>query len=201
MSVTFYADKVYVPPAWATEVRDDTRAKLLVEDPLLQGAYSMGGIKVEAGNLAANSVTAAAIAPDSITTSELAADAVEAANIKNGEVSNAKLASGIDASKVTTGTLPVAQVPSLPASQTTSGTFDVARIPTGIPVANLDSVTAVAADLNKTTVAAWAGGATANAQQSAEADIGTPATATAEDCANKINAVLAKLRTAAILST
>lgn len=41
---------------------------------------------------------------------------------------------------------------------------------------------------------AWAAAA-------AVADIATPGTATAEDCANKINAVLAALRDAGILAT
>jgi hypothetical protein len=47
-----------------------------------------------------------------------------------GKVTNTTLASGIDAAKITVGTLPVAQVPNLDAAKTTTGTFALARIPT-----------------------------------------------------------------------
>jgi hypothetical protein len=47
-----------------------------------------------------------------------------------GKVTNVTVASGIDAAKITVGTLPVAQVPNLDAAKTTTGTFALARIPT-----------------------------------------------------------------------
>jgi hypothetical protein len=47
-----------------------------------------------------------------------------------GKVTNTTVASGIDAAKITVGTLPVAQVPNLDAAKTTTGTFALARIPT-----------------------------------------------------------------------
>jgi hypothetical protein len=48
-----------------------------------------------------------------------------------GKVTNAALAAtGLDASKLTIGTLPVAQVPNLDAAKVTTGTFALARIPT-----------------------------------------------------------------------
>jgi hypothetical protein len=47
--------------------------------------------------------------------------------IANAAVTNAKLASGIDATKITTGTLPTAQVPNLDAAKITTGTLPIAR--------------------------------------------------------------------------
>lgn len=60
---------------------------------------------------------------------KIAANTITSANLATGAVTNAQLASGIDASKITTGTLPVAQVPSLDATKITTGTFAAARIP------------------------------------------------------------------------
>lgn len=47
--------------------------------------------------------------------------------IANAAVNNAKLATGIDATKITTGTLPTAQVPNLDAAKITTGTLPIAR--------------------------------------------------------------------------
>jgi len=47
----------------------------------------------------------------------------------DASVTNTKIASGLDASKITTGVLPVAQVPDLDASKITTGVFASARIP------------------------------------------------------------------------
>jgi trimeric autotransporter adhesin len=59
-----------------------------------------------------------------------------------GKVTNAALAaSGLDASKLTTGTLPVAQVPNLDAAKITTGTLAQARLPvspSGLLTANLN---------------------------------------------------------------
>ncbi len=45
--------------------------------------------------------------------------------VANNAISNAKLATGIDATKITTGTLPTAQVPNLSAAKITSGVLPV----------------------------------------------------------------------------
>jgi phage-related tail fiber protein len=62
-------------------------------------------------------------------TIEVSSDALR---VKDGGVTNAKLATGIDASKITTGTLPDAQVPNLSTDKLTSGTLGVARGGTGL---------------------------------------------------------------------
>lgn len=49
--------------------------------------------------------------------------ALLAAILANGWVTNARVASGIDAAKITTGTLPSAQVPNLDAAKVTTGTI------------------------------------------------------------------------------
>lgn len=57
----------------------------------------------------------------------------DALRVKDLGITNAKLAaSGLDASKITTGTLPTAQVPNLDTSKLTTGTLGVARGGTGI---------------------------------------------------------------------
>ncbi len=49
--------------------------------------------------------------------------------IANNAITDSKVATGISAGKITTGTLPVAQVPNLDASKINTGTFTVAQIP------------------------------------------------------------------------
>ncbi len=56
---------------------------------------------------------------------------ISTAQIADANVTNIKLATGIDAAKITTGLLPVAQIPSLDASKISSGTFPVALGGTG----------------------------------------------------------------------
>jgi len=64
------------------------------------------------------------------TTIEIASDNLR---VKDGGITNANLAaSGFDAGKITTGTLPVAQVPNLSTDKLTSGTLGVARGGTGL---------------------------------------------------------------------
>jgi trimeric autotransporter adhesin len=69
------------------------------------------------------------IADGSITGVKIAANTITSANLIAGAVTNTQVATGIDASKLTVGTLPVAQVPNLDASKITTGTFAAARIP------------------------------------------------------------------------
>ncbi len=54
---------------------------------------------------------------------------ITTAQITDANVTNIKLATGIDAAKITTGILPVAQVPNLDAAKITTGTFTAAQIP------------------------------------------------------------------------
>jgi hypothetical protein len=64
-----------------------------------------------------------------------------APTIGAGKVTNTAVATGIDAAKVSTGTLPVAQVPNLDAAKITTGTLVQARLPvspTGLLTANLN---------------------------------------------------------------
>jgi hypothetical protein len=64
-----------------------------------------------------------------------------APTIGAGKVTNTAVATGIDAAKISTGTLPVAQVPNLDAAKITTGTLVQARLPvspTGLLTANLN---------------------------------------------------------------
>jgi Repeat of unknown function (DUF5907) len=64
-----------------------------------------------------------------------------APTIGAGKVTNAALATGIDAAKITTGTLPTAQVPNLDTAKITTGTFALARFadaPAGLTTTKLN---------------------------------------------------------------
>ena len=78
---------------------------------------------VTSAKIPADAVVAADIADDSVTTAKIADDAITQALIAAGAVGNTEVASGISASKLTTGTVPNAQMPSgsvLQAIQTTA---------------------------------------------------------------------------------
>lgn len=67
----------------------------------------------------------AVVADGSITAAKLASNAVTTIKILDANVTNAKLATGIDAGKVTTGTLPAAQLPTIPTSSLGTGNWNM----------------------------------------------------------------------------
>jgi hypothetical protein len=69
-------------------------------------------LAVTAAKIASNSVTSSELANSAVATANIANLAVTTAKIADGNVTNVKLASGIDASKLTTGTLPSARIAS-----------------------------------------------------------------------------------------
>ena len=71
--------------------------------------------------VADGSINTAKLAIGAVTTDRIANSAVDVNKIADGNVTNAKLASGIDAAKVTTGTLPIDQVPTIPSSKLGTG--------------------------------------------------------------------------------
>lgn len=81
---------------------------------------STGALEVYSG-----SAWVAVVADGSISTAKLADGAVTTVKITDANVTNAKLASGIDASKVTTGTLPVGQLPTIPTSILGTGNWNM----------------------------------------------------------------------------
>lgn len=107
---------------------------------------------IDADNLADNAVTSAKIEDGAVTNAKLGAGAVTDAKVTDvaaskvtGTISNAQLASGIDASKLTTGTLPIARIADgtvtdaklasgIDASKLTTGTLPIARIADGAVV-------------------------------------------------------------------
>ena len=66
---------------------------------------------VAVGDIADGSVSTAKLASDAVTTAKIADDAITQALIAAGAVGNTEVASGISASKLTTGNLPVGQMP------------------------------------------------------------------------------------------
>ena len=86
------------------------------------GANALASNAVTTAKIAADAVTSAKIpagavvvsdiADDSVTTAKIADDAITQALIAAGAVGNTEVASGISAAKLTTGTLPNAQMPS-----------------------------------------------------------------------------------------
>ena len=85
------------------------------------GANALASNSVTTAKIAADAVTSAKIpagavvvsdiADDSVTTAKIADDAITQALIAAGAVGNTEVASGISASKLTTGNLPVGQMP------------------------------------------------------------------------------------------
>ena len=67
---------------------------------------------VTSAKIPAGAVVVSDIADDSVTTAKIADDAITQALIAAGAVGNTEVASGISAAKLTTGTLPNAQMPS-----------------------------------------------------------------------------------------
>lgn len=75
--------------------------------------------------VADGSINTAKLAIGAVTTDRIANSAVDVNKIADGNVTNAKLASGIDAAKVTTGTLPIDQVPTIPSSKLGTGNWNM----------------------------------------------------------------------------
>ena len=73
--------------------------------------------------MAIDTLGANALASNSVTTAKIADDAITQALIAAGAVGNTEVASGVSASKVTTGTLPVAQIPAGAVIQVKSTTY------------------------------------------------------------------------------
>ena len=67
---------------------------------------------VTSAKIPAGAVVVSDIADDSVTTAKIADDAITQALIAAGAIGNTEVASGISAAKLTTGTLPNAQMPS-----------------------------------------------------------------------------------------
>lgn len=95
-----------VPYAYRAQVANTLDAgATVVGSQITDGTVSTSDLAdaaVTAPKLAANSVTSASITDGSVTTTD----------ITDGAITNTKLGTGIDASKITTGKLPVGQLPS-----------------------------------------------------------------------------------------
>jgi len=76
-------------------------------DPTMGGDLSGTASNAQ---LVANCVTATELAGDAVTGAQLADDACDSEHYTDGSVDNVHLATGIDASKLTTGTLPMARL-------------------------------------------------------------------------------------------
>jgi hypothetical protein len=75
--------------------------------------------------VADGSINTNKLATGAVTTDKIANSAVDVNKIADGNVTNVKLASGIDASKITTGTLPSAQLPTIPTSYLGTGNWNM----------------------------------------------------------------------------
>ena len=113
----------------------DTGWVLTTNNPIVLGTTALaftqfsGTGAIVAGDGLGQSGTTISVNVDN-STIEIASDILR---VKDAGITNAKLAaSGLDAGKITTGTLPVGQVPNLSTDKLTSGTLGVARGGTGI---------------------------------------------------------------------
>lgn len=97
-----------------------------------KGGSSLGDGSVTTAKLAADAVDGDKIADDAVDSehiadgaidnAHMAADSVDSDQLVDGSVDNVHLASGIDASKITTGTLPAAQLPT--SAMSYEGSYD-----------------------------------------------------------------------------
>ena len=94
-------------------VAEDIAANAITVAELQDNAVTTAKItdaNVTTAKVADDAITTAKVADDAITSALIADDAIDSAQIADGAVDNAHLATGIDAAKVTTGTLPMARL-------------------------------------------------------------------------------------------
>jgi len=117
---------------------------ITVADGSITGGTAGAGVKLAANTITDANISATAgiagtklastvvLDTESPTGGEVSGNFSTGLTINANAVTNTKIATGIDASKITTGVLPVAQVPNLDAAKITTGTLPVARGGTGI---------------------------------------------------------------------
>jgi hypothetical protein len=118
-------------------------AAVAIDGTLANGSSSLVARADHKHSISNNTITNAMMADNAINTAELADDAVTTVKITNAHVTNDKLAaSGLDAGKLTTGTLPIARIGSsavvnaylgndIDAGKLGQGQLPVARIAAG----------------------------------------------------------------------
>jgi hypothetical protein len=80
-----------------------------IPDDSITAAKILDGV-ITAADIAAGAVDTAELAADAVEGSKIADNAIESEHIAAGSVDNAHLATGIDAAKLTTGTIPIARI-------------------------------------------------------------------------------------------
>lgn len=96
---------------------------------------------IDASIITSGTLDVARLGTNTITGARIAVGAIGNTELADGSVTNTKVASGIDASKLTTGTLPAAQLPGIDGSKITSGTISESRLPSSL---NADGPTSAA---------------------------------------------------------
>lgn len=111
---TFYRDSVWTPPRSMQSQAipwHDVRTDMLMENPILSGAYTPRGIQVPTTGIEDDAVTSAKIAAgavgtsglavEAVTDAKLAADSVTTTKILNDNVTGAKIAdNAVGAAKI-----------------------------------------------------------------------------------------------------
>tara|TARA_R100001463_G_scaffold86374_1_gene141244 strand:- start:1143 stop:3581 length:2439 start_codon:yes stop_codon:yes gene_type:complete len=124
-------DPVALADISASETKKITVSDLLAKSVDFIADDSIEGdqiISLDGSKLLANSVTASQIAANAVGSSELADLAVDTAALQAGAVTDVKLASGIDGSKLSSGTVSDGAIVSLSGSKIIDGTVGAAEL-------------------------------------------------------------------------
>lgn len=139
-AATFDASAIASGTLAAARIADSSITSAKIADGTIVTA-DIADSSITSAKIVDGTIATADIADGAITTAKIAALAVVTADIADGAVTDAKVASGISASKLTAGTLPLAQLPSITTAYIADGAVTDAKI-TGVSAAKVSGTVA-----------------------------------------------------------